>query len=121
MQLTHEHKTTILYALGTGLLLSDLIPTPADAVYFNYQRNNKQKLEEKKINPKQYWTRDAIGYYGFNALWWTSVLGASYFLGKNYYQKRNLMIGLIAGGVVLSVLHKNIEKDTLLYNQPTQI
>jgi uncharacterized membrane protein YkvI len=111
-----HHKTTILYALGTGLLLSDLIPTPADAVYFNYQRNNKQKVEEKTITPKQYWTRDAIGYYTFNAVWWTSVLGLSYFLGKDYYQKRNLMIGLIAGGVVLSVLHKNIEKDTAILN-----
>jgi uncharacterized membrane protein YkvI len=120
MTLSHEHKTNILYALGAGLLLSDLIPTPADAVYFNYQRNNKQKLEEKTMTPKEYWIKDAIGYYGFNALWWSTVLGASYLIGKNYYQKRNLMIGLIAGGVVLSVLHKNIEKDNLLYNKPTQ-
>ena len=119
MNLNHEQKTTLLYALGTGLLLSDLIPTPADAFYFNYQRNNKQRLEEQKITPKQYWTKDAIGYYGFNALWWSSVLGASYFLGKNYYQKRNLMIGLIAGGVVLTVLHKNIQKDNDFYSLKT--
>ena len=112
----NNHKTSILYALGIGLLASDLIPTPADAVYFNYQRNNKQKLEENTITPKEYWKRDAIGYYGFNAVWWTSVLGISYFLGKDFTQKRNLMIGVIAGGVVLTVLHKNIEKDTKYYN-----
>ena len=111
----NNHKTTILYALGIGLLASDLIPTPADAVYFNYQRNNKQKLEENAITPKQYWTKDAIGYYGFNALWWSSVLGISYFIGKDFTQKRNLMAGLIAGGIVIAVLHKNIEKDVKYY------
>ena len=82
----HHHKTKILYAVGIGLLLSDLIPTPADAVYFKYQSENKDKLQSKAITPKQYWQRDALGYYGFNAVWWTSVLTASYFLGKDYYQ-----------------------------------
>ena len=107
----HNHKVKILYALGLGLLLSDLIPTPADAVYFNYQSINKDKLNNKQITPKQYWRRDALGYYGFNAVWWTTVLTASYFVGKDYIQKRNLMLGLIAGGVVISVLNKNIKKD----------
>lgn len=111
-----NHKTTILYALGIGLLASDLIPTPADGIYFNYQRNNKQKLEEKKITPKQYWTRDAIGYYGFNAVWWTSVLGISYYLGKDFAQKRNIMAGVIAGGIVVAVLNSNIKKDVKFYN-----
>lgn len=116
MQATeHGHKVALLYALGAGLFLSDLIPTPADGVYFAYQRNNKEKLEKGELNPKQYWLRDAAGYYGFNALWWGSILSASYFLGKDYTQKRNLMLGLIAGGVVVSVLNSNIKKDNLLY------
>ena len=111
----NHHKVKLLYALGAGLLISDLIPTPADGLYFNYQRSNKQKLEKEEITPKQYWVRDAVGYYGFNAIWWTSVLGASYFLGKDFYQKRNLMIGLIAGGVVFSVINKNIKSDVAFY------
>ena len=111
----NNHKITVLYALGVGLLLSDLIPTPADAIYFNYQRNNKQKLEQALITPKQYWTRDAVGYYGFNAIWWTSVLGASFLIGKDFVQKRNLMIGLLAGGAVIGVLHANIQKDKKFY------
>jgi uncharacterized membrane protein YkvI len=113
----YSHKTKILYAVGLGLFLSDLIPTPADAVYFSFQRNNKQKLEEGKITPKQFWIRDAVGYYGFNPIWWASVFGASALLGKNFNQKRNIFIGLIAGGIVLSVLNKNIKKDEAFYNQ----
>lgn len=112
-----DNKTHLLYALGIGLLVSDLIPTPADAVYFRLQQKNKQKLELKEITPKQYWTRDAINYYGLNALWWGGVLGVSLIVGKNYYQKRNLMLGLIAGGVVIGVIHKNIRKDEAFYSK----
>lgn len=110
-----DNKVKVLYAVGLGLFLSDLIPTPADAVYFSYQRNNKQKLEEGKITPKQYWVRDAVGYYGFNPIWWASIFGASALIGKDFTQKRNIFIGLIAGGIVLSVLNKNIKKDELFY------
>lgn len=106
-----NHKTNLLYALGFGLLLSDLIPTPADALYFYKQRKNKEKLESKEITPKQYWVRDALGYYGLNALWWSAVLGATYVLGKDYKQKRNILIGLVAGGLVVGVIAKNIKKD----------
>lgn len=109
------NKTNLLYAVGLGLLASDLIPTPADGLYFYTMRNNKEKLNEGEITPKKYWVRDAVGYYGFNALWWTSVLGASYIFGKNFTQKRNILISLIAGGIVFSVLHKNIKKDEIYY------
>lgn len=109
------NKTNLLYAVGLGLIASDLIPTPADGLYFYTMRNNKEKLNDGIITPKKYWVRDAVGYYGYNALWWGSVLGASYFLGKNFTQKRNILLGLIAGGIVFSVLSKNIKKDEIYY------
>mgnify|MGYP006280113077 CR=1 FL=1 len=108
-------KTKALYAVGIGLILSDVIPTPADALYFYRQRINKKKLESGEITPKQYWTRDAFGYYLYNPLWWSIVLGATITLGKSYEQKRNILIGLIAGGAVFGVLAKNIKEDEKLY------
>lgn len=113
----NSHKTTTLYAVGLGLLLSDIIPTPADAIYFYKQRDNKQKLEEGKITPKQYWIKEALGYYGYNAIWWLSVLGVSYSFGKTYEQKRNLFVSLIVGGAVVGVIYRNIKKDEILYAQ----
>jgi len=113
----HTDKTKMLYAVGLGLILSDIIPTPADALYFYRQRVDKQELEQGKITPKQYWVRDAVGYYGYNALWWSAVLSATYYFGKDYTQKRNILIGLIAGGAVIGVLAKNIKKDEEFYKQ----
>jgi len=112
-----ENKTKLLYAVGIGLLASDLIPTPMDAVYFKLQRIHKEKLETGQMTPKEYWVKDAINYYGLNALWWGGVLLVSVSVGKNFTQKRNLMLGLIAGGIVLNVLNKNIRKDEEFYKR----
>lgn len=112
-----SNKTKLLYAVGIGLVLSDIIPTPADGVVFYRQRINKQKLEKGEITPKQYWTRDAFNYYALNPIWWLAVLGVSHAVGKSYEQKRNILIGLIAGGVVVGVLAKNIKKDEEFYKK----
>ena len=114
---TEQAKILTLYAVGIGMIVGDLLPTPADALYFYKQRENKQKLEEGTITPKQYWTREAIGYYGLNALWWSSVLGVSYLAGKDYKQKRNIFVSLIVGGAVFGVIYKNIKKDEKFYAQ----
>ena len=34
-----EYGTAILYAGAIGLILSDIIPTPADALYFHTEKN----------------------------------------------------------------------------------
>lgn len=108
------HGNAILYAGAIGLLLSDVIPTPADALYFNFQQKNKEKLNVGQITPKQYWTRDAIYYYGLNPLWWAIVLGSLYITKGDYTQKAKVGIALVAAGAVVAVLHKNIKKDEAL-------
>ena len=105
------HGTAMLYVAGISFILADAIPTPADAYYFNFQQKNKQKLEEGKIVPNQYWTREATAYYLSNIVWWSLVLGAMVYTKGDYTQKAKVGLGIIAGGVVLSVIHKNIKKD----------
>lgn len=108
------HGNALLYAGALGLLLSDVIPTPADAVYFNLQQKNKEKLNAGQITPKQYWTRDATYYYGLNPIWWAIVLGSLYLTKGDYTQKAKVGLGVIATGVVVAVLHRNIKKDEAL-------
>ncbi len=112
-----NHKIKLLYAVGIGLILSDIIPTPADSIYFIQQQKNKELLEKKQITPEQYWTRDVIMYYGLNPLWWASILGISALTGNTFEQKRNILIALIAGGAVLTVIHRNIKKDNEFYSK----
>lgn len=105
------HGNAILYAGALGLILSDVIPTPADGLYFYLQQKNKAKLESKEITPKTYWTRDAIYYYGLNPIWWTLVLGVVYFTKGGYTQKAKVGLSLVAAGLVFGVLSQNIKKD----------
>lgn len=105
------HGDAILYAGAIGLLLSDIIPTPADGIYFRLQQVNKAKLEKKEITPKQYWVRDATYYYGLNPLWWGLVLGALYYTEGDYTKKAKVGLGFVAMGFVLSVLYGNIKRD----------
>jgi hypothetical protein len=108
------HGEAVLYAGAIGLILSDIIPTPADAIYFRQMAKNKQKLNNKEITPKQYWNREALMYYGLNPIYWTLVLSAIYFT-KGFYNNK-LMVGfdILAAGSVIGVLNKNIREEEKL-------
>lgn len=112
--MSDKRHNQLLIAVGVGLILSDIIPTPADAVYFRLEQKNKAKLQSGEITPKQYWTRDALAYYGLNPIWWGAVLGVSLLTGKTFEQRRNILISLVAGGVVIGVLNQNIKRDVEL-------
>ena len=103
--------TAVVYAAMAGLFLSDIIPTPADAVYFWAERRLKQKLNNNEITPKQYWVRDAVGYYLYNPLWWLLVIGVVVSVKGDYTKKIKIGIGLIGAGAVVAILYKNIKKD----------
>ena len=101
----------VLYAGLIGLLVSDIVPTPADAIYFRLMEKNKQLLEQKKISPKQYWTRDAAMYYGLNPLWWLLVLGIVVKTKGGLDNKLKWGIGLVGAGAVIGVISKNIKEE----------
>ena len=49
------HGTGLIYAGIIGLALSDIIPTPADALYFYRQQKLREEFEKGQISPKRYW------------------------------------------------------------------
>lgn len=105
------HGNALLYAGTLGLLFSDIIPTPADAIYFRLQEINKSKLEEGRITPRQYWIRDALGYYGLNPLWWSIVLASVVLTKGGVSQKAKIGIAVVGAGAVLGVISRNIREE----------
>ena len=101
----------VLYAGLLGLVVSDIVPTPADAIYFRLMEKNKQKLENNEISPRQYWTTDAMLYYVLNPLWWTLVLVAVVSTKGGLDQKLKIGIGIIGAGAVFGVINKNIKEE----------
>jgi hypothetical protein len=107
------HGNAIVYAGAIGLLLSDVIPTPADGVYFWLMKKQRDKFNKKEITAKQFWSREAMAYYGLNPIWWGLVLGALYYTKGDYTNKLKVGIGLISAGAVAGVLYKNVKEDEI--------
>jgi len=108
------HGNAILYATMIGLIASDIIPTPADAIYFKIERNLRDKWKAGTITPKQYWTYEGLAYYGLNPLWWSLVLGATIFTKGDYTQKMKVGVTILGAGAVIGVLYSNVRKDMLV-------
>lgn len=105
------HGTALLYAGVLGLLLSDIIPTPADYFYFKFSRANRVRYENREITPQKYWLNEGLLYYGLNPLYWGLVLGAVIVTRGDVSQKAKVGLGIIAAGAVIGVLSKNIKQD----------
>lgn len=100
-----------LYIAGLAFILADVLPTPADAMYFNAQRKLRLELEAGKITPKQYWERDALYYYAFNVIWWLIVFLITVAVKGDTKRKAIVFISLLSGGAVVGVISNNIRKD----------
>jgi hypothetical protein len=105
------HGNAVIIAGFAGLVLSDIIPTPGDALYFWDQRRLKRKLELGQITARQYWLKNAAGYYLYNSAWWGIVFGAVMLSKGSFSHKLKLGIGLAGSGAVMAVIHRNIIND----------
>lgn len=103
-----------LGALYLGLsvaVIADMLPHPMDAVYFHYQKQNRDKFISKEITPQQYWRRNVISYYAFDAIWWAFLLIVALSI-KGKAKDKLMVVGILIGlGAVIAVIHKNIKKD----------
>ncbi len=91
--------------------IANFLPTPADYFYFSAQSKNKEKLEKGEITPKQYWTRDILGYYSYTAIWYMSLFLILQAAGGTYKNNARILIALLSGGLVIGIAQKNIKRD----------
>jgi hypothetical protein len=106
---------TLIYTALIAAMLANAIPTVADGLYFSLQQKWKQQLNEGKITPEQYWSRDVGHYYTITAGYYAIVLATMLALNKNSFSKNSkILLGLVGGGVVVGVAMKNIQKDKKL-------
>jgi hypothetical protein len=106
-----KYANSVLYAGAVGLILSDIIPTPADAVYFYSEKKLRDQWKEGTITPQKYWSRTAMAYYLYNPIWWTLVLGAMYYTKGDVQNKAKIGLAVIGVGAVIGILYRNSRKD----------
>lgn len=101
----------IYTALGAAII-ANCTPTIADGWYFSLQQKWKQDLEDGKITPEQYWTRDILHYYTITAGYYGVVFLTMLALNKNSFSTNSkILLAIIGGGLVIGVGIKNVQKD----------
>ena len=100
----------IYTALGAAII-ANCTPTIADGWYFSLQQKWKQDLEDGKITPEQYWTRDILHYYTITAGYYGVVFLTMLALNKNSFSTNSkILLAIIGGGLVIGVGIKNVQK-----------
>ncbi len=110
--MTGDHAVAGLYVALLGAILGDLIPTPADPLYFWYTRRLRIQMENKEITPGQYWAKETAAYYFFNSGWWLLVLIVAISIKGDLRRKATVVGGVLGAGAMIGVIYKNITKDT---------
>ena len=106
-----EYGAGVLYAGAVGLILSDIIPTPADALYFYTEKKLRDKWKNGEIAPEKYWKKTAMAYYLYNPIWWILVLAVVYNIEGDLEKKAKIGLALAGAGAVIGIIYRNYSQD----------
>jgi len=109
--LESKEGKAVLYAGLIGLIISDIIPTPADAVAFTIERKLRDRWKKGEITPSEYWRKKTAAYYLLNPIWWSIVAAVTLSIKGDSSKKIKTLGWMVGGGVVAAVIFKNIQKD----------
>ena len=104
-----EYGAGVLYAGAVGLILSDIVPTPADALYFYTEKKLRDKWKNGEITPEQYWKKTAMAYYLYNPIWWILVIAVIYNVPGDVSKKAKIAVA--GAGAVIGVIYRNYSQD----------
>ena len=106
-----EYGAGVLYAGAVGLILSDIVPTPADALYFYTEKKLRDKWKNGEITPEQYWKKTAMAYYLYNPIWWILLLAVVYNVEGDISKKAKIGLAVAGAGAVIGIIYRNYSQD----------
>lgn len=101
-----EEAKVIIPAAFLAFAALDAVPIPTDIGYFYAEKY----LEDHKAAFKHYWGLKALNYYGWDVLWYLTLFGLTYKLGKTALDKVKIGAGIIGTGAIIALLWKFTEK-----------
>lgn len=102
---------TIIYTALIAAGLANMIPTPFDSIYFRRVNQLERDFDEGKISATSLETHVALEYYVWTAAWYAALFTGVYAFGGKYKNNARVLLGLVAGGLVIGAVQKNIEID----------
>ena len=106
-----RHASGVLYAGAVGILLSNIIPTPAEALFYHTEKKLRDKWDNDEITAEKYWQKTASAYYLYKPVWWGVVITAMYFTKGDVKNKAKIGLIMVTAGAVVGIIYKNYTKD----------
>jgi len=108
---------TLLYTALLAGAVANMIPTPFDSIYFRRMNKLQRDYDEDKISPEALEWHVAGEYYLWTTLWYGALFTGIYAFGGKYKTNAKILLGVVAGGLVIGAVNKNIEINKQLKAQ----
>lgn len=108
---------TLLYTALLAAAAANMIPTPFDSIYFRRMNKLQRDYDEDKISPEALEWHVAGEYYLWTALWYGALFTGIYAFGGKYKTNAKILLGVVAGGLVIGAVNKNIQINKQLKAQ----
>jgi hypothetical protein len=102
---------TLIYTALLAAMVANSLPTPADSIYFKRVNKLERDFDEGKISAEKLEWHVAGEYYLWTSLWYLTLFTGIYAIGGKYHNNARILLALVAGGLVIGAVNKNIEVD----------
>jgi hypothetical protein len=101
----------ILYTALIAGAIANTLPTPFDSIYFRRINKLERDFDAGTISAEKLEWHVALEYYAWTSLWYVTLFTGIYAIGGQYKNNARILLALVAGGLVLGSVNKNIEVD----------
>ena len=105
---------TLIYTALIAAAVANTLPTPFDSIYFRRVNSLQRDYDENKISPEKLEWHIAGEYYLWTSLWYATLFTGVYAFGGKYKTNARILLAIVAGGLVLGAVNKNIEVNKQL-------
>ena len=99
----------LIYTALLAAAIANILPTPFDSIYFRRMNKLQRDYDAKLVTPEKLEWHVAGEYYLWTCLWYATLFTGIYAFGGKYKSNAKILITLVAGGLVIGAVKKNIE------------
>jgi hypothetical protein len=107
---------TLIYTALLAAAIANTLPTPFDSIYFRRVNTLQRDYDDNKITAESKEWHIAGEYYLWTSLWYATLFTGVYAFGGKYKTNARILLAVVAGGLVIGAVNKNIEVDKQIKN-----
>lgn len=111
---------TLIYTALIAAAIANTLPTPFDSIYFRRVNKLERGFDEGNVSAEKLEWRVAGEYYLWTSLWYVTLFTGIYAFGGKYKNNAKILLALMAGGLVVGAVNKNIEVDKEIQKKKQQ-